>query len=108
MKYMICVIDTVSGTGNSQEMAAIDEFNDSLKASGQLLMAEGIQSPEESIVIDNRSNAGVITQGPLHQTTEYVSGFWVITASSDSEAEALAVNASKACNRKVELRPLFG
>jgi hypothetical protein len=108
MKYMICVIDTASGTGNSQEMAAIDEFNDSLKASGQLLMAEGIQSPEKSIVIDNRSNAGLITQGPLHQTAEYVSGFWVITAASDSEAEAIAVNASKACNRKVELRQLFG
>jgi hypothetical protein len=108
MKYMICVIDTASGTGNSQEMAAIDVFNDSLQASGQLLMAEGIQSPDMSIVIDNRSNAGVITQGPLHQTTEYVSGFWVITASSDSEAKAIAVNASKACNRKIELRPLFG
>ena len=105
---MICVIDTASGSGNSEEMAAIDEFNESLIASGQLLMAEGIQSPDKSIVIDNRGNARVITQGPLHQTLEYVSGFWVITASSDSEAEEIAVNASKACNRKVELRPLFG
>jgi hypothetical protein len=76
-------------------MAAIDEFNDSLQASGQLLMAEGIQSPDKSIVIDNRANAGVITQGPLHQTTEYVSGFWVITASSDSEAKAIAVRCLK-------------
>jgi hypothetical protein len=108
MKYMICVIDTASGTGNSQEMAAIDEFNESLISSSQLLMAEGIQSPEKSIVIDNRADAGLVNQGPLHQTTEYVSGFWVITASSASEAESIAVNASKACNRKVELRPLFG
>lgn len=108
MKYMICVIDTASGSGNSQEMAAIDEFNESLIASGQLLMAEGIQSPDKSIVFDNRADAGVVTQGPFHQTTEYVSGFWVITASSDSEAEAISAKASKACNRKVELRPLFG
>ena len=108
MKYMICVIDTASGSGNSQEMAAIDEFNESLIASGQLLMAEGIQSPDKSIVFDNRADAGVVTQGPFHQTTEYVRGFWVITASSDSEAEAIASKASKACNRKVELRPLFG
>jgi hypothetical protein len=108
MKYMICVIDTASGTGNSQEMAAIDEFNDSLKASGQLLMAEGIRSPDKSIVIDNRADAGIANQGPLHQTTEYVSGFWVITAADDSEAKEIAVRASKACNRKVELRPLFG
>jgi hypothetical protein len=108
MKYMICVIDTASGTGNSEEMAAIDLFNDSLVSSGQLLMAEGIQSPDKSIVIDNRADAGLVNQGPLHQTEEYVSGFWVITASSDSEAEAIAVSASRACNRKVELRPLFG
>ena len=108
MKYMICVIDTASGTGNPQEMAAIDEFNESLRASGQLLMAEGIQSPDKSIVIDNRADAGVINQGPLHQTTEYVSGFWIITAADEPEAREIAVRASKACNRKVELRPLFG
>ena len=108
MKYMICVIDTASGTGNPQEMAAIDEFNESLRASGQLLMAEGIQSPDMSIVIDNRADAGLVSIGPLHQTQEYVSGFWIITAADEPEAKEIAVRASKACNRKVELRPLFG
>jgi hypothetical protein len=105
---MICVIDTASGTGNAQEMAAIDEFNDSLSSTGQLLMAEGIQSPTKSIVIDNRLGAGVINPGPLHEAKEYVSGFWVIRADSEAEAQELAARASKACNRKVELRPLFG
>ena len=108
MKFMICVIDTASGTGNAQEMAAIDEFNDSLSSTGQLLMAEGIQSPTKSIVFDNRLGAGVVNAGPLHETKEYVSGFWVITAASETEAKELAARASKACNRKVELRPLFG
>jgi hypothetical protein len=105
---MICVIDTASGTGNAQEMAAIDQFNDSLSSTGQLLMAEGIQSPTKSIVFDNRRDAGVINSGPLHETKEYVSGFWVISADSETEAQELAARASKACNRKVELRPLFG
>ena len=105
---MICVIDTASGTGNAQEMAAIDEFNDSLSSTGQLLIAEGIQSPTKSIVVDNRLGAGAINHGPLHDTEEYVSGFWVIAADSEAQAQELAARASKACNRKVELRPLFG
>jgi hypothetical protein len=71
-------------------------------------MAEGIQSHDKSMVFDNRADAGLVSSGPLHQTEEYVSGFWVITAASDAEAKQIAVEASKACNRKVELRPLYG
>ena len=108
MKYMICVIDTASGSGNAEEMAAIDSFNDSLQANGQLLMAEGIQSPAKSIVFDNRLGAGLTTPGALQKTEEYVSGFWIVTAENQAEAEELAARASMACNRKVELRPLFG
>lgn len=108
MKFMICVIDTGTGTGSAQEIKAIDQFNETLLARQQLLMAEGIQSPEKSVVVDNRSGAGLKRIGPLHQTTEFVSGFWVVTVASQSEAEEMAFEASRACNRKVELRALIG
>jgi len=39
---------------------------------------------------------------------EYVSGFWLITAPDLDAARVLAAQGSKACNRKVELRPLLG
>jgi hypothetical protein len=37
-----------------------------------------------------------------------MSGFWIIQADSLEQAQALAAEGSKACNRKVELRPFLG
>ena len=50
----------------------------------------------------------VTTDGPLHESTEFVSGFWIVTAPDLDAARALAAAGSKACNRRVELRPLLG
>lgn len=108
MKYMICVIDGETGSGSGDEMAAIDAFNEQLQNAGQLIMAEGLASPRASVVIDNRGGAGVVTPGPLHDDLEYVSGFWIVDAADRDAALELAAEGSRACNRKVELRPFYG
>jgi hypothetical protein len=71
-------------------------------------MACGIEDPSSASVLDNRAAAGIFTSGPLHDTTEFMSGFWIISAESEAEAKELAAWGSKACNRKVELRKLHG
>jgi hypothetical protein len=48
------------------------------------------------------------TGKPLFDAKENFSGFWLIEAESIEVARALAFAGSKACNRKVELRPLLG
>ncbi len=108
MKYMICVIDSETGSGDGDEMAAIDAFNERLQNAGQLIMAEGLASPRASVVVDNRGGAGVVTPGPLHDTEQYVSGFWIIEATDRDAALALTADGSRACNRVVELRPFYG
>ncbi|UTT63822.1 YciI family protein [Microcella humidisoli] len=105
---MISVIDSETGSGSGDEMAAIDAFNERLQNAGQLIMAEGLASPRASTVIDNRGGAGLVTPGPLHDTEQYVSGFWIIEAADRDAALALAAEGSRACNRVVELRPFFG
>lgn len=60
-KFMIFVIDALAESATPQEMAAIDAFNDKLRAQGHWIVAGG-----------------------------------------------LAHEASQACHRKVELRPLLG
>lgn len=89
-------------------MHAIDAFNEGLMNQGALLMAEGITSPNQSFVIDNRSGKNQLSDGPLHDLHEYISGFWIIKAENLEKAKLIAREASLACNRKVELRPLFG
>jgi hypothetical protein len=43
--------------------------------------------------------------GSLFNGPEHYSGFWLIEADSEAEANQLAMEGSFACNRKVELRP---
>lgn len=108
MKFLISVIDTESRSQHSaQEMQAIDDFNDKLRAAGQRLFAGGLSSPSESAVFDYRDGKSDVSQGPLVENEEFLSGFWLIEAESLEVARSLAAEGSAACNRKVELRPLL-
>ena len=106
MKFLISVIDDVSNSGTPEEMIAIDAFNDQLRADGQWIFAWGLQAPETATVIDNRNGLNTETGKPLFNSKEHYSGLWLIEAVDAATAKKLAFDASKACNRKVELRPL--
>ncbi|MFM1797244.1 MAG: hypothetical protein RL733_1025 [Actinomycetota bacterium] len=106
MKFLISVIDDLSNSGTPAEMEAINAFNDGLRENGQWIFAWGLQAPESATVIDNRSGANTETGKPLFDAKEHYSGLWLIEADSPETAKKLAYEASKACNRKVELRPL--
>lgn len=106
MKFLISVIDDLSNSGTPAEMEAIDAFNDGLRDNGQWIFAWGLQAPETATVIDNRNGANTETGKPLFEAKENFSGLWLIEAADADTAKKLAYDASKACNRKVELRPL--
>ena len=105
MKFQISVIDDLSNSGTPEEMVEIDKFNDELRANGQWVFAWGLQEPESATVIDNRDDANLSTGKPLFAAKENFSGLWIIDVADAETAEKLAFAASKACNRKVELRP---
>ncbi len=92
MKFLIAVIDTKVNTGTPEEMITIDAFNEKLEQNGHLIMAAGLDTAEILVTANG----------------EYMSGFWIIQADSLEQAESLATEGSKACNRKVELRPFLG
>ena len=107
MRFVMFVIDTGSNTGDPGEMANIDAFNESLVENGQFILAAGIAGPSKAKLIDNRENNGVLQEASLFSAPEFYSGFWIIEAKDQSEAEELAMAGSLACNRKVELRPFL-
>ena len=113
MQYMVSVIDDspssgTAGSGTASEMADIDVFNERLQAEGHWVFAAGVGSPSTATVIDNRNGEAVFTDGPFVESKEYLAGFWVIEAPDLDVALKLAAEGSKACNRKVEVRPLLG
>ena len=107
-RYVIYVIDTATNTGGPGEMEAIDAFNDHLQSNSHWITAAGIGAPATAQVIDNRADAGLVAAGSLFSSEEFYSGFWLIQAESDAQAQELALAGSKACNRKVEIRPYLG
>lgn len=106
MKFLISVIDDLSNSGTPEEMVTINAFNDFLRENGHWIFAWGLQAPETATVIDNRRGANIETGQPLFAMKEHYSGLWLIEAADADVAKKLAFEASKACNRKVELRPL--
>lgn len=108
MRFLLSVIDSASRTGTSDEMAAIDIFNDKLQNNGHWIFACGVDAPISAALIDNRADAGSVVKGSYVDNDEFQSGFWIINAADQEEAIALALEGSKACNRKVEVRPLLG
>jgi hypothetical protein len=102
------VIDDTAGLATTSEMAAIDVFNERIQAEGHWVFAGGLGSPSTATVIDNRDGKALITDGPFVESKEYLAGFWIIEAPDLDVALKLAADGSKACNRKVEVRPLLG
>jgi hypothetical protein len=107
MKYFISVIDDTSNSATGNEMAAIDAFNDRLRADGHWVFAAGLGAPSTATVIDNRDGQAMFTDGPFLESKEYLAGFWIIEAADLDVALTLATDGSKACNRKVEVRPFL-
>ena len=107
MQYLLSVIHDAAGLATPDEMAAIDVFNDRLQAEGHWVFAGGLAAPDSATVIDNRGEEAMITDGPFLESKEYLAGFWVIEAPDLDVALKLATDGSKACNRKVEVRPFL-
>ena len=105
MQYLVSVIHDTTSLATPDEMAAIDVFNDRLVAEGYWVFAGGLAAPSSATVIDNRGGAAMVTDGPFLESKEYLAGFWIIEAADLDVALKLASEGSKACNRKVEVRP---
>ena len=107
MQYLVSVIHDSTKLAPPNEMAAIDVFNERLIAEGHWVFAGGLGAPSSATVIDNRGAEPMFTDGPFLESKEFIVGFWIIEAPDLDVALKLAAEGSKACNRKVEVRPFL-
>ncbi|MDR7253031.1 hypothetical protein J2X46_002016 [Nocardioides sp. BE266] len=108
MHYLLTVIGDSTNEVDDSEPGAVGAFNDQLKADGHWVFGGGLTAPEHATVTDNRGTAPVFTDGPFVESKEYLAGFWVVEADDLDVALALSTGASRACNRKIEVRPFDG
>ncbi len=107
MQYLVSVIHDTASLATPDEMAAIGVFNEHLKAEGHWVFAGGLAAPSSATVIDNRGQEAMFTDGPFLESKEYLAGFWIMDAPDLDVALKLAAEGSKACNRKIEVRPFL-
>jgi hypothetical protein len=115
MQYLISVIDNAADLAIQDEMVAagnpepesraLDAFNDRLVAEGYWVFSGGLAALGTATVIDNRGGEALFSDGPFVESKEYLGGLWIIEAADLDVALKLAAEGSKACNRKVEVRP---
>ena len=104
-QYLMSVLFDTADLATSEEMAAIDVFNEQLRADGHWVFANGLAAPSTATVVDGREGEPVFTDGPYLESKEYVIGLWIIEAADLDVALRLAAQGSKACNRRLEVRP---
>jgi hypothetical protein len=107
MQYMVSVMGDKTGGTSPEEMAAIDVFNDQLRADGHWVFAGGLAAPGTATVVDNRHGEAIMTDGPFLESKEHLVGFWIIEAADLDVTLRLAAAGSKACNAKIEVRPFL-
>jgi hypothetical protein len=118
VQYLLSVLDTGSNNENpasvgvyeSAEAAkaasdATGRFNEKLKAEGYFVFANGLENPNTATLVDGQGETPIFTDGPYVESKEYVIGLWVIDAPDLDVALKLAAEGSKACRRRLEVRP---
>jgi hypothetical protein len=84
--------------------AAVDEFNNGLKAEGAWVFAGGLHPPDTATTIDNTGDEPIVTDGPFVESKEYLGGFWVIEVPDLDAALKWGKVASKALQSHIEVR----
>ena len=104
MQYLVSVITDSTTLATEEEQAAITAYNKQLQADGYWVFAGGLTNPDLATVIDNRGEQPLVTDGPFLESKEFIIGFWILDAPDLDVAMKLATGASRACNRRLEVR----
>jgi hypothetical protein len=88
----------------NEAMNLMGKFNDELIRAGVLLAAEGLEDPQEGVVVDFTGEQPVVTDGPYGETKELFSGFYILDVASKEEAIEWAKRAPLTEGSKTEIR----
>ena len=71
-------------------------FNKELRASGELVSAEGLASPHEARLVRAGKDGTPVTDGVFPESKEYLAGYWIVDVETPEQAYRIAARASAA------------
>ena len=107
MKYILMMTGTKAGwetsgivTWPKKDMQAHIAFmiglNKELRASGELVSAEGLAFPNEAKVVRAGKDGAPVTDGVFPESKEFLAGYWIVDVESPERAYEIAARASAA------------
>lgn len=112
MKYLCQVWfdGTVLDTMTKEEKHRLDSdslgYDRDLMASGHMIHAEALQSPNSAVTVRVRNGETAVTDGPFIDTKEYLGGFILIDAKDLNDAIRVAAGIPLAKLGSIEVRPI--
>ena len=109
-KYMLIMratdesLRTFMQTDFAEILESVGRFNDELIRAGVLLAAEGLDDPNEGVVVDFSGETPVVTDGPYGETKELFGGYYILDVASQQEAVEWAKRAPLTAGSKTEIR----
>ena len=95
-------------------IAFMKSFNKELRASGELVSAEGLAFPDQAKLVRAGEDGVPITDGVFPESKEFLAGYWIVDVESPERAYAIAAKASAApgpggapLNMPIEVRPVM-
>ena len=79
-------------------------FNDELIRAGVLLAAEGLDSADNTVVVDFTGEAPVVTDGPYGEIKELFNGYYILDVASAQEAVEWTKRMPYTKGAKIEIR----
>lgn len=123
MKYILMMNTMKANAGGfptwSQQaiqthIAFMMNLNKDLRASGQLVSAEGLTFPDQAKLVKAGHDGTPITDGVFPEGKEFLAGFWIVDVDTPEEAYKIAARASAApghdgspMNMSIEVRPVM-
>jgi hypothetical protein len=77
-------------------IAFMHGLNKDLRASGELVSAEGLADPKQAKRVRAGKDGEPITDGVFPEAKEYLAGYWIIDVDSPEQAYKIAARASAA------------
>jgi hypothetical protein len=111
MRYLCLIhldprqLDAIPPREMSDLNAAHWDLNDTLRTTGNFIVAEALEPVEKSACVRVRQGKASVVDGPYAETKEVVAGFYLIEARDLAEATAIAARIPSATFGTVEVRP---
>lgn len=90
----------------TEAVAAMMKYNESLHAAGVLVSCEGLHPPSVGARVSFRTGKPLVTDGPFAEAKEVLGGFWIINVKSRDEAIAWAARCPGGPNETIEVRQI--